>query len=85
MPDLSKGRVLVTNWHVFEPQVAQTGGVSARVLKAGVRKRVREYITIAAKTTSARGKRYLTLDEFERQRAAGLLDVIDEAHDTAGA
>ena len=30
MPDLRKGRVLVTNWHVFEPQGMQAGGVSAR-------------------------------------------------------
>ena len=28
--------MLVTNWHVFEPQAVQTGGVSAKVPKAGV-------------------------------------------------
>ena len=33
---LTQGRVLVTNWHVFEPQAVQTGGVSAKVTKAGV-------------------------------------------------
>ena len=84
MADLTKGRVLVTNWHVFEPQTMQVGGVSAKVLKAGVRKRLREFITIGAKTTTARGKRYLTLDEFERQRSANLLDVLDEERDTEG-
>ena len=26
---------MVTNWHVFEPQAMQTGGVSAKVVKAG--------------------------------------------------
>src|SRR5579871_272639 len=36
MPLLTQGRVLVTNWHVFEPQSMQVGGVSARVVKAGV-------------------------------------------------
>ena len=36
MPSLTQGRVLVTNWHVFEPQAIQTGGVGARVNKAGV-------------------------------------------------
>ena len=55
MPLLSRGRVLVTNWHVFEPQSMQTGGVSARVSKAGVQVRITETITIAAKSTTARG------------------------------
>ena len=36
MPLLTQGKVLVTNWHVFEPQTMQTGGVSAKVIKAGV-------------------------------------------------
>ena len=84
MPDLAKGRVLITNWHVFEPQVMQVGGVSAKVLKAGVRKRTREFITIAAKTTTARGKRYLTQEEFDRQVNAGLLSVIDEERNRDG-
>jgi type III restriction enzyme len=55
MPDLNKGRVLVTNWHVFEPQGIQTGGVSAKVTKAGIPVRVQEAITIGTKTTTARG------------------------------
>jgi type III restriction enzyme len=84
MHDLKRGRVLVTNWHVFEPQSIQAGGVSAKVMKAGVRRRVKEYINIGAKTTTARGRRYLTPDEFERQRAAGLLDIIDEELDRDG-
>ena len=84
MPDLAKGRVLVTNWHVFEPQSMQAGGVSAKVMKAGVRRKVRELINIGPKTTTARGKRYLTQDVFEQQRAAGQLDVIDEELDATG-
>lgn len=84
MPDLAKGRVLVTNWHVFEPHTMQVGGVGARVMKAGVRKRVREFITIGPKSTTARGKRYLTREEFERQRAANLLEVIEEDFDESG-
>ena len=67
MPRLTQGRVLVTNWHVFEPQATQTGGVSARVVKAGLPVRTRETIIIGAKTTTARGTRYLTLEDFERQ------------------
>jgi type III restriction enzyme len=50
-----QGRVLVTNWHVFEPQTVQAGGVSAKVVKAGVPVRVKETITIGLKTTAARG------------------------------
>ena len=34
---LSRGRVLVTNWHIFEPQqMARVGDDGARVVKAGV-------------------------------------------------
>jgi type III restriction enzyme len=84
MPDLAKGRVLVTNWHVFEPQAMDAGGVGAKVLKAGVRETRREFITIGPKTTTARGKRYLTPEEYASQRAAGVLDVIDEELDAQG-
>jgi type III restriction enzyme len=53
-------------------------------MKAGVRRRVRDYIHIGSKTTTARGKRYLTKDEFERQRAVGLIEVLDEQLDQSG-
>jgi type III restriction enzyme len=81
MADLTKGRVIVTNWHVFEPQTVQSGGTSSRVIKAGVRVRVEETITIGAKTTTARGRRYLTPDELERQVALQLIKVISEEKD----
>ena len=84
MPDLARGKVIVTNWHVFEPQTMQAGGVSAKVLKAGVRKRLREHVTIGPKTTTARGKRYLTLEEFTRQADAGMLEVLEEERDASG-
>jgi type III restriction enzyme len=84
MPLLSQGRVLVTNWHVFEPQAIQTGGVGGRVSKAGVEVRTRETITISSKTTTARGTRYLTLEDFERQVAAGLLTVLEEDREKDG-
>ena len=84
MPDLRQGRVLMTNWHVFEPQGVQTGGVSARVTRAGVPVRTREAITIGQKTTTARGTRYLTLKELDRQVAAGLLTVLSEDRDNQG-
>jgi type III restriction enzyme len=84
MADLAKGKVIVTNWHVFEPQTVQAGGVSAKVLKAGVHKRLREFITIGDKTTVARGRRYLTLDEYARQVNAGLLEVLEEERGSDG-
>ena len=84
MPDLTKGRVLITNWHVFEPQAVQGGGTSAKVIKAGERVEVRETITIGPKTTVARGRRYLTPEEFERQKALGLIEVVTEERDKQG-
>ncbi|MDO8679858.1 MAG: DEAD/DEAH box helicase family protein [Acidobacteriota bacterium] len=84
MKDLGQGRVLVTNWHVFEPQGIQAGGVSSKVVKAGVRQRTREFITIGAKTTTARGRRYLTHDEFERQVNGGMLTVLEREEDKDG-
>ena len=84
LPRLADGRVLVTNWHVFEPQAVQTGGVSARVTKAGVADRRWETIWIGAKTTTARGRRYLTPEELARQVAAGLVAVQAENRDRHG-
>ncbi|MCI0487203.1 MAG: DEAD/DEAH box helicase family protein [Blastocatellia bacterium] len=84
MPQLAQGRVLVTNWHIFEAQAVQTGGVSAKVNKAGVPVRIREIISIGPRTTTARGTRYLTPDDFKKQVAAGMLTVLKEEHDRAG-
>ncbi|WHZ21912.1 MAG: Type III restriction-modification enzyme, helicase subunit [Nitrospira sp.] len=84
MPSLTQGRVLVTNWHVFEPQAMQTGGVGAKVNKAGVEVRTKETITIGSKTTTARGTRYLTLEDFKRQVAAGMLTVLGEEREKDG-
>lgn len=84
MADLTRGKVVITNWHVFEPQTMQTGGVSARVSKAGVPVRVTETIVIGEKTTTARGSRYLTLADFNRQVAAGMIEIRKEIHDGQG-
>jgi type III restriction enzyme len=78
MGDLANGRVLVVNWHTFEPQTSQAGGVSAKVVRTGIQVRTRETIHIGPATTTARGRRYLTLKDLERQCAAGLLTVIEE-------
>jgi type III restriction enzyme len=81
MADLTQGRVLVTNWHVFEPQTAQAGGVGGRVVKAGRREVVTELIHIGPKTTTARGRRYLTLEDYNRQVLQKLIEVVDEQFD----
>ena len=84
MPLVTQGRVLVTNWHAFEPQTVQTGGVSSKVTKAGVVLRTKETINIGPKTTTARGTRYLTQPDFEKQVAAGMLTVIEGKRDKQG-
>lgn len=84
MPLLRQGKVMVTNWHVFEPHVMQQGGVGAKVIKAGVPTPIREWIHIGSKTTSLRGKRYLSLKEYERQVSARLLRVLAEERDEQG-
>lgn len=84
MPTLTQGKVLVTNWHVFEPQTMQTGGVTSRVTRTGIAVRTKETITIGPKTTTARGTRYLTLNDYERQIATNLLTLIKEERDKDG-
>ena len=84
MPQLTRGHVLVTNWHVFEPKAAQTAGQSARVIRAGRQVRTRETVRIGAKTTTARGLRYLTPHDLERQVSVGLTKVLDEHSDRQG-
>lgn len=84
MPQLVQGKVLITNWHVLEPQTPQVAGDGARVIRAGVPERRVEIIIIGDKTTTARGSRYLRRDDFERQVAAGLLRVLEELVDKQG-
>ena len=84
MADLTQGRVIITNWHVFEPRSVTPGGVNAKVARAGVPVRTLETITIGPKTTTARNRRYLTQEELDRQLAAGLLTILEEDRDRQG-
>jgi type III restriction enzyme len=84
LPCMNDGRVIVTNWHVFEPQAVQVGGVGSKVAKAGVPVRVKEYVHIGPKTTTARGKRYLSPADYARQAANGMITVLSEEQDDAG-
>ncbi|MBK8696074.1 MAG: DEAD/DEAH box helicase family protein [Deltaproteobacteria bacterium] len=85
LPRLSSGRVVVTNWHVFEPRPLHVGDEAAKVVKAGVRRVSEERLTIGErKTTQGRGAKTITAREYEQQRAMGLLTVIEEKRDRDG-
>ncbi len=83
-PDLTQGSVLVMNWHDFNRKATQVGGESARVNRTGVREDRRERIHIGTKTTTARGKRYLSLEDYRRQAATGMLAVVSEEAEPDG-
>ena len=84
MSDLAQGRVIIVNWHVFEPQSVNVGGTSSRVTRAGVEVRTREAIKVADKTTTMRGSRYITLADLEKQTAAGIITVLENVFDRDG-
>ncbi len=80
MPSLTQGHLVVTNWHTLAPQSPGIPGGGARVSRAGVEVRGEQTIHITAAAgspASGRGRR-LTAQEYERQRAAGLIEVIEE-------
>jgi type III restriction enzyme len=84
MDTLRQGRIIITNWHVFEPQQQTSGGVSARVMKLGKPVRIKELLHIGPKTNTARGKRYISLEDLDRQVSAGMLAVVEEERDAQG-
>jgi type III restriction enzyme len=81
---LTQGKIIVTNWHVFEPRGVNTGGVNAKVSKAGVVQATREWIVIGGKTTTARGSRYMTPTALDAASASGEIVVLKEEKDSAG-
>jgi len=81
LPQVARGRVFVTNWHVFEPQSTQG---ASRVVKAGVRVETQEMVTIGDRNTTARGSRYMTRTSFEALVSAGEVFVKDEQRDGDG-
>ena len=78
MPQLTRGRILTTNWHIFEPRGTQGGN---RAIKTGRRVAVRETVYIGKKTTTARGKRYMTEEDLRQKSALGLLQIRNEIRD----
>jgi type III restriction enzyme len=80
MPSLNQGRVLVTNWHLFEVR----GEGTAKVQRTGVEKRQVETIVIGPKTTTAHRYRYMTREALDSLVAAGRVTVLEEMRDAAG-
>jgi type III restriction enzyme len=87
MPLLARGRVVVTNWHVFEAKEPNVAGERARVLRMGKPITRTEKITIGEKSGVIRGARYLTLEELERQIGARMIEIVEgsEKKDRNGA
>lgn len=84
MPQLARGRVLVTNWHVLEPQSMQQSGASSRVVRMGVPVETTETVVIGDRNTTARGSRYMTRVSYEALVAGGEVFVKDEEFDGDG-
>lgn len=70
-PLLNQGKVVITNWHVFEPQSTQKDG--AKVVQSGVIRRTTQTITIGNRNDTVRGRRILTLKSLEDQIDLGIL------------
>ncbi|TGM36342.1 type III restriction endonuclease subunit R [Leptospira levettii] len=69
--NLNQGKVVITNWHVFEPQSMQKDG--AKVVQSGVLRRTTQTIKIGNKNDTIRGQRILTLKSLEDQIRMGVL------------
>ncbi len=82
MSQLRQGKVLVTNWHVFQPHTPQTGGVSAKVIRSGKPVTTTEFIFIGDKCGTVRGVKYLTIEEFRHRQAAGIFETEEEICDS---
>ena len=82
MADLARGRMVITNWHAFEPR---SPGAGSRMDRRGVLRQARERVVIAAKQTTARGNRYFTAEAFAAAEAAGQVRVISRRTDETGA
>jgi type III restriction enzyme len=76
MERLRQGKVMVTNWHVFEPQSVSNGD-AAKVVKRGREVLTTEKIRIGEKNDTRRGTRFLTRESLQQQIANGQLEVIE--------
>ena len=84
VPDLQQGRVIIWNWHVFEPQGSGVGGTGARVVKTGKAVATAENFVVARKTTSFHGKKYITPEVLDARVAKGELRILEDKTDKNG-
>lgn len=84
MPRLAQGRVVMTNWHVFEQQQPTVGGTSARVVRTGHAESRRERVTIKDRTTTARGSRYFTAADYDRLVSSGEMSPVEGSEERDG-
>lgn len=75
MPLLCQGKVLVKNWHEFQPQAPMSGGDGGKVVKAGVPVDTTEIIRIGEKNDTKRGTRWLTRETLHQQIANEIIEV----------
>jgi type III restriction enzyme len=74
---LTQGKVIITNWHVLEPQAPRTAGDGGKVVKAGVQVLTTETIRIGDKNDTKRGTRWLTRVTLFQQIANGMVEVVE--------
>lgn len=84
MAQMLQGRVIITNWHAFQPQSVQSGGVSSRVLKSGVAVKTTEWVNISHKNDKARGQKYMTITTYNALASTGEIRVLEEDKDKEG-
>ncbi|MEI6343121.1 MAG: type III restriction endonuclease subunit R [Verrucomicrobiota bacterium] len=84
MERLRQGRVIVTNWHVFEPQSVHEGD-AAMVVKRGREILTTETVRIGDKNDTKRGTRFLTRESIRQQLANGLLERVEGDPETDAA
>ncbi|MBM4118409.1 type III restriction endonuclease subunit R [bacterium] len=77
MPQLTQGKVIITNWHVLEPQAPRTAGDGGKVVKAGVQIATTETVRIGERNETKRGTRWLSRATLFQQITNGLVEVVE--------
>jgi type III restriction enzyme len=76
MERMRQGKIIITNWHVFEPQ-SMNEGAPAKVVKRGREILTTETIRVGEKNDTRRGTRFLTRDTIRQQIANGMLELVE--------
>ena len=76
MERMRQGKIIITNWHVFEPRAVNEGS-SAKVVKRGREILTTETVRIGEKNDTRRGTRFLTRDTIRQQLSTGMLELVE--------